>query len=169
MTTVYQIAISWQWRHNGRDGVSNHWRLGCLLNCSFRLKSTNTAKLRVTGLCAGNSPLTGEFPAKRASNAEIVMASCQTRPIKSQISFNVVFLYNLQNCKMFFVDIMILQIVSNQTFIRVRLWVWSMGRHTETWTDSEAEISTNQKDKGGRVQTNWDERQRNTNAIDGWY
>ena len=31
-----------------------------------------TSKLRVTGLCDGNSPLTGEFPAQRASNAENV-------------------------------------------------------------------------------------------------
>ena len=30
------------------------------------------SKLRVTGLCAGNSPETGEFPAQMASNAEIV-------------------------------------------------------------------------------------------------
>ena len=29
-------------------------------------------KLRVTGLCAGNSPGTGEFPAQMASNAENV-------------------------------------------------------------------------------------------------
>ena len=29
-----------------------------------------TAKLHVTGLCEGNSPMTGEFPAQRASNAE---------------------------------------------------------------------------------------------------
>ena len=29
-----------------------------------------TSKLRVTGLCAGNSTVTGEFPAQRASNAE---------------------------------------------------------------------------------------------------
>ena len=31
-----------------------------------------TSKLRVTGLCAGNSPATGEFPAQMASNAEKV-------------------------------------------------------------------------------------------------
>ena len=30
-----------------------------------------TSKLRVTGLCVGNSPVTGEFPAQMASNAEI--------------------------------------------------------------------------------------------------
>ena len=31
-----------------------------------------TSKLRVTGLCAGNSMVTSEFPAQRASNAENV-------------------------------------------------------------------------------------------------
>ena len=31
-----------------------------------------TSKLRVTGLCVGNSPRTGEFPAQMASNAENV-------------------------------------------------------------------------------------------------
>ena len=30
------------------------------------------SNLRVTGLCVGNSPVTGEFPAQRASNAENV-------------------------------------------------------------------------------------------------
>ena len=28
------------------------------------------SKLRVSGICVGNSPVTGEFPAQRASNAE---------------------------------------------------------------------------------------------------
>ena len=32
----------------------------------------NPSKLRVTGLCAGNSPVTGEFPAQMDSNAENV-------------------------------------------------------------------------------------------------
>ena len=31
-----------------------------------------TSKLRVTGLCVGNSPVTGEFPAQGASNAQNV-------------------------------------------------------------------------------------------------
>ena len=34
--------------------------------------SKKTSKLRVTGLCAENSPVTGEFPAQMASNAENV-------------------------------------------------------------------------------------------------
>ena len=38
----------------------------------FRRRSKKTSKLRVTGLCAGNSPGTGEFSAQMASNAENV-------------------------------------------------------------------------------------------------
>ena len=37
-----------------------------------RRRFNKTSKLRVTGLFAGNSPWTGEFPAQRASNAENV-------------------------------------------------------------------------------------------------
>ena len=61
-----------QWRHDGRDGVSNHRRPYCLLNCFFRRRSKETSKLCVTGRCEGNSPVTSEFPAQRASNAENV-------------------------------------------------------------------------------------------------
>ena len=61
-----------QWRHNGQDGVSNHQPHHCLLNRLFKRRSKKTSKLRATGLCAGNSPGTGEFPAQRASNAENV-------------------------------------------------------------------------------------------------
>ena len=42
----------------------------CLLNHLFRCRSKRISKLRVTGLCAGNSPVTGEFPTQRASNGE---------------------------------------------------------------------------------------------------
>ena len=63
--------LSLQWRHNGHDGVSNHQPYDCLLNRSFSRKSKKTSKLRVTGLCTGNSPMTGEFPAQMASYAEI--------------------------------------------------------------------------------------------------
>ena len=64
--------VSLQWRHNERDGVSNHQPHDCLLNCLFRRISKKTSKLRVTGFCAGNSPMTGEFPVQRASNDENV-------------------------------------------------------------------------------------------------
>ena len=57
-----------QWRYNGRDDVSNHHPHGCLLNRLFGRRSKKTSKLRVNGLCGGNSPVTGEIPAQRASN-----------------------------------------------------------------------------------------------------
>ena len=60
------------WRHNGHDVVSNHQPHDCLLNRLFRCRSKKISTLRVTGLCAGNSPVTGEFPAQMASNAENV-------------------------------------------------------------------------------------------------
>ena len=60
------------WRHNGNSSVSNHQPHDCSLNRLFRRKSKKTSKLRVTGLCAGNSPGTGEFPRRMASNAEDV-------------------------------------------------------------------------------------------------
>ena len=61
-----------QWRHNEPDGASNHQPQSCLLNRLFRHRSKKTSKLRVTGLCEGNSPVTGEFPAQRASHAKNV-------------------------------------------------------------------------------------------------
>ena len=59
-----------QWHHNGHDGVSNHRRLACLLNCSFRGTPKKISKLRVNGLCDGNSPLTAQ-KACNTGNASI--------------------------------------------------------------------------------------------------
>ena len=53
------------WRHNERDGVSMQQRLDCLFNRLFWRRSKKTSKLRVTGRCEGNSPVTGEFPSQR--------------------------------------------------------------------------------------------------------
>ena len=64
--------MSIQWRHNGSDGVSNQQSPDCLLCRLFGRRWKKTSKLRVSGLCAGNSPVTGEFPAQMASNAENV-------------------------------------------------------------------------------------------------
>ena len=62
---MYMQAICYplQWRHNEGNGVSNHQCLDCWLN---------TSKLWITGLCEGNSSVTNEFSAQRASNAENV-------------------------------------------------------------------------------------------------
>ena len=45
-----------QWRHNERGVVSNQKPHDFLLNCLFKRRSNKTSKLRVTGLCEGNSP-----------------------------------------------------------------------------------------------------------------
>ena len=71
-TDCDRICKTLQWRHNGRDSVSNHQPHHCLLKHLFRRRSKKTSMLRVTGLCAGNSPGTSEFPAQMASNAENV-------------------------------------------------------------------------------------------------
>ena len=56
---LHWIFLALQWRHNGRDGVSNHQPHHCSLYHLVGRRSKKTANLRVTGLCAGNSPVTG--------------------------------------------------------------------------------------------------------------
>ena len=73
MVQIYQQIQQWsrstlQWRHNEHGGISNHQPHDCLLD----RRSKKTSKLRVTGLCEGNSLVTGKFPKQRASNAENV-------------------------------------------------------------------------------------------------
>ena len=46
--------------------VSNHQPPDCLLK--YLCRSKKTSKLHVTGLCEGNSPVTGEIPVQRTSN-----------------------------------------------------------------------------------------------------
>ena len=58
------VGRALQSRHNGRDGVSNHQPHHCLLNRLFWCRSKKTSKFCVTGLCVGNSPVIGEFPAQ---------------------------------------------------------------------------------------------------------
>ena len=50
----------------------NYQPHNCLFNRLFRRRSKKTSMPRVTGLCEGNSPVTGEFPTQRASNTENV-------------------------------------------------------------------------------------------------
>ena len=60
-TGLYEASL---WRHNGRDGVWNYQPHDWLLNRSFRPRSKKTLQLRVTGLCAGNSPWPVNSPHK---------------------------------------------------------------------------------------------------------
>ena len=74
--------IALQWRHNERDGLSNHRRRGCLLNRLFRRRSQKTSKLRVTGLCEGiqrwpvNSPHKGPVTRKMVPFDDAIMECC---------------------------------------------------------------------------------------------
>ena len=67
-----RFALTLQWRHNERGCISNHQPHDCLTNRLFRRRSKKTSQLHVTGLCAGNSPVSSEFHAQRACNAENV-------------------------------------------------------------------------------------------------
>ena len=76
----FQIKRMWwhrniplQWRHNRCDSVPNHPEPhDCSVSRLFKRKSKKTPKLRVTGLCEGNSPVSGEFPEQMANYAENV-------------------------------------------------------------------------------------------------
>ena len=65
-TSVTKIDTALLWRHNDLDGVSSHQPHDCLLNPLFMCISKKTSKLRFIGLCAGNSPITGELSTQRA-------------------------------------------------------------------------------------------------------
>ena len=58
---LYQL----QWHLNEREGISAVYSTVCSGG-----DKKQTSKLRVIGICARNSPVIGEFPAQRASNAE---------------------------------------------------------------------------------------------------
>ena len=63
---VKYVPEWWQWRHNERDGVSNHQPRDCLLNRLFKAQIQKNIK------APRHWPLWGEFPAQKASNAENV-------------------------------------------------------------------------------------------------
>ena len=112
-----------QWRHYERDGVSNQRRLDGLLNCLFRRKSKKALKLCVTGLCEGNSPVTGEIPAQRASkNASIWWRHQQTtwRALNKSIGTT-----NLQLCP--------LSNTENWFEASIRTLIWSFALNWSTW------------------------------------
>ena len=69
---VTWACMTLHWRHNEHDGVSNHQPHDWLLDRLFRCGAKKASKLRGTGLCAGNWPVTDEFPAQRTRNAENV-------------------------------------------------------------------------------------------------
>ena len=87
------MACCIQWLHNERDGISNHWRFDCVLNCLFRCRSKRTSKLLITGLWERNP---SGFRSQRASNVEnvsnMMMSSCEPilAKLKSMMWFDVI-------------------------------------------------------------------------------
>ena len=75
------------WRHNGRDCVLNHQPYDCLLNRLFRRRSKKTSKLRVTGLCEGNSP-PHKWPVMRKMFpfGDVIMRYDQWQKVKLSVS-----------------------------------------------------------------------------------
>ena len=72
LATYLRFTFTLHWRHNERNGVSNHRRLDCLLSLLFRRRSKKTSKPRVTALCEGNPPVTAGFPSQRSITAEML-------------------------------------------------------------------------------------------------
>ena len=81
--------------HNEYDGVSNHQTHHCLLSRLFRRRSKKTPKLRVTGLCVGNSPVNsphkGLVTRKTCPFDDVIMWWCRWliwRPVKKTLFCN---------------------------------------------------------------------------------
>ena len=70
--TPKEVKNTVWWRNNGHNSISNHCLRIVYSTIYSDADERKPSKLRVTGLCAGNSPGTGEFPAQMACNAENV-------------------------------------------------------------------------------------------------
>ena len=87
------------WRHNEHDGVSNHQPHGCLLKRLFRRRSKKTSKLRVTGLCVGNSsgpvnsPHKGPVTEKMSPFDDVIMAVLALH--LSPVHWPVIWIFNV--------------------------------------------------------------------------
>ena len=113
-----------QWRHNGRGGVSNHRRLDCLLNRLFRRRSKKPSKLRVTRLYERNSPVTGEFPTQRASNAEVSIWFTLELPVWVTMTFLWCDTSLLVHWDHFILTIIYLKVVTNCPIYNIPGSVW---------------------------------------------
>ena len=79
-TYIHPSLMSFQWRHNERDGVSNRRRLDGL----FRHRSNKTSKLRITGLCEGNYPHKGPVTRKMFPFDDVIMVTYAVRCVNAR-------------------------------------------------------------------------------------
>ena len=66
------VKCSLQWRHNERDGVSNHRCVDRILHRLFRRISKKISIFRITGLCAGIHRWPGNSPHKGTVTRKIL-------------------------------------------------------------------------------------------------
>ena len=94
-----------RWHHNKRGGFSNHQPYDGLLNRLFRRRSKKTLKLPFTGLCEGNSPVTGEFPLQRPVTRkmfqfdDVIMNLNHETSLVIDCKIDVNFITHIQSCK----------------------------------------------------------------------
>ena len=80
-----------QWPRNERLKSPALW----LFTQSFiQTQIKETLKLRVTGLCAGNSPGTGEFPAQMASYAEKLSIWWRHHEVDTKVNISIVYVFS---------------------------------------------------------------------------
>ena len=107
-------STSLQGRNDGGDGVSNHQPHDCLLNRLLRYRSKKSPKLRVTGRCAGNSP--------------VPVNSLHKRPVKRKwFPFNDVIMYlkTSWTCNSIYFRCVLLLSMSSVHVTSYHVWVWS--------------------------------------------
>ena len=91
MSLWMNIMKSLQWSRNGCNSISNYQPHDCLLNRLFRRRSKKTSKLRVTGLCVGNSPGTVKSPHKWPAMRKMF-------PFDDVIMANTFYISSIQSC-----------------------------------------------------------------------
>ena len=138
-------CIALQWRHHECDVVSNHQPQDCLPNHMCRCRSKKTSKLRVTGFCQGNSPVTGEFPSQRASYVEIFpfddvimgfgIRLLSFQVLSTMVAFGVII---KDGCKIVGLHFIMLNIQFNVCILSRQLYIFlSIKRHYHIETSSQ--------------------------------
>ena len=115
-----------RWRHNGRDGVSNHQPHDGLLNPLFRRRSKKISKLCVTGLCVGNSPVNApqKWPVTRKMFPfhDVIMILWQMSTGRQPVGFCVVDEFLIRNS----LYIVFYLTRHSNTLCVILLWPYSM-------------------------------------------
>ena len=110
---LHMLVSTLRWRRNGHRGVSNRQPHRCLLNLLFGCRSKKISKLRVTGLCAANSPGTG-----------VKWSTCHKLKI-----LNAIFNENIY--------------ILNQNFIEICIWKSKLVTTQHWWTETEMSFLQN--------------------------